>query len=91
MKVKNPSIVHKMTQAAQVPKDLADGAVLVTVTGQEEICVENYRGIIEYTDTCLLLQAKHCRLEIQGRGLCINYYTCEEMKIVGHIQQIRYV
>lgn len=80
-----------MTQAAQVPRDLADGAVLVTMTGQEEVCVENYRGIIEYTDTCLLIQAKRCRLEIQGRGLCITYYTCEEMKIVGHIEQIRYL
>ena len=74
-----------------MPRDLADGAVLVSITGQEEICVENYRGIIEYTDTCLLIQTKHCRLQIQGRGLCIHYYTCEEMKIVGHIEQIRYV
>ncbi len=91
MNVKNPSILHKMSQAAQLPRDLADGAVLVSITGQEEICVENYRGIIEYTDTCLLIQTKHCRLQIQGRGLCIHYYTCEEMKIVGHIEQIRYV
>lgn len=91
MSSKNQSIVHKMAQAAQIPKDLADGAVIATMTGQEELCVENYRGIIEYTDTCLLLQTKHCRMEILGKHLCITYYTCEEMKVVGHIEQIRYL
>ena len=56
MSSKSKSLYHKISAAAQIPKDLSDGAVLVTATGQEELCIENYRGIIEYTDSRLMLQ-----------------------------------
>ncbi len=58
MSSKKKSLYHKLSAAAQIPEDLADGAVLVTMTGQEEVCVENYKGIIEYTSSRLMLQTK---------------------------------
>lgn len=91
MSSKKRSLYHKISAAAQIPQDLADGAVLVTVTGQDELCVENYRGIIEYTSTKLILQTKKCKLEIKGQNLYIAYYTGEEMKVTGHIEQINYL
>lgn len=63
----------------------------MTATGQEELCIENYRGIIEYTDSRLMLQTKNCRLEVLGKNLFISYYTGEEMKVTGHIEQINYL
>ena len=89
MSSKSKSLYHKISAAAQIPKDLSDGAVLVT--GQEELCIENYRGIIEYTDSRLMLQTKNCRLEVLGKNLFISYYTGEEMKVTGHIEQINYL
>ena len=91
MSSKTKSLYHKISAAAQLPRDLSAGAVLVTVTGQEEVCIENYRGIIEYTDSRLLLLTKNCRLEILGSRLFISYYTGEEMKVTGHIGQINYL
>ncbi|MEE0418526.1 MAG: YabP/YqfC family sporulation protein [Lachnospiraceae bacterium] len=91
MSSKKKSLYHKLSAAAQIPEDLADGAVLVTMTGQEEVCVENYKGIIEYTSSRLMLQTKNCKLEIQGKHLYISYYTGEEMKVTGHIEQISYL
>ena len=91
MSSKSKSLYHKISAAAQIPKDLSDGAVLVTATGQEELCIENYRGIIEYTDSRLMLQTKNCRLEVLGKNLFISYYTGEEMKVAGHIEQINYL
>lgn len=40
----------KITDQFGVPKDLTMGAAVLTVTGRSEAYVENYRGIIEYTD-----------------------------------------
>ena len=88
MSSKSKSLYHKISAAAQIPKDLSDGAVLVTATGQEELCIENYRGIIEYTDSRLMLQTKNCRLEVLGKNLFISYYTGEEMKVTGHINYL---
>ncbi|MBS7339980.1 MAG: YabP/YqfC family sporulation protein [Lachnospiraceae bacterium] len=67
------------------------GASIVTVTGNSEAFVENYRGIIEYTSQVILLQGKTCRIEICGKRLSIVYYTNEDMKISGWIDQIRYL
>ncbi len=40
----------KITDRFGVPKDLVMGAAVLTVTGRSEAYVENYRGIIEYTE-----------------------------------------
>lgn len=91
MSSKSKSIYQKLSSGVQIPKDLSDGAVLVSLTGQEEAYVENYKGIIEYTSSRIILQTKKCKLEILGKHLYISYYTNEEMKVTGHIEQINYL
>lgn len=73
-----------------LPRDLLLGSVILTVTGQKEACIENYRGIIEYTPAHIRLQTKTCQLIIGGQNLCIDYYSSEEMKITGTICEIKY-
>lgn len=76
--------------ALQIPKDIVQGAVLMWVTGRQELCLENYRCIVSYTEEQIRIQAKNCQVVIQGRNLRINYYTCEMMKISGWINNIAY-
>lgn len=80
-----------MVESLKLPKDSMLGACIVTVTGNSEAFVENYRGIIEYTGEVILLQGKTCKIEITGKRLSIVYYTNEDMKISGWIEQIRYL
>lgn len=79
-----------LVESLELPKDLMYGAVLVSITGQQEILIENYRGILEYTKNHISLQTKTCRLVIRGKDLNINYYTNEEMKITGRIESVFY-
>ncbi|GHU64402.1 hypothetical protein FACS189418_8950 [Clostridia bacterium] len=74
----------------QLPKDLMLGAVIISITGQHEAYVENYRGIIEYTEQVIRLQTKTCRVCIFGKKLEIIYFTNDEMKIVGEILEVKY-
>lgn len=80
-----------VVESLKLPKDSMLGASIVTVTGNSEAFVENYRGIIEYTSQIILLQGKTCKIEICGKRLSIVYYTNEDMKISGWIEQIRYL
>ena len=80
-----------LVESLELPKDLMYGAVLVTVTGNSEMLVENFRGIIEYTSERIRVQTKNCQVQIQGQKLLIAYYTNEEMKITGTICQIQYL
>lgn len=74
-----------------MPKDVALGAPILTVTGQTELMVENYRGILEYTELMVRVQTKAGQIKITGKRLQIDYYTNDEMKITGRIRQIEYI
>ena len=80
-----------MVESLKLPKDSILGASIVTLTGNTDAFVENYRGIIEYTGDLILLQGKTCKIKICGKRLCIDYYTNEDMKISGLIEQICYL
>lgn len=82
---------EKFIETLQLPKDICLGALKVTMTGNYEVWVENYRGILEYTESTILLQAKTCQVCFEGSRLCIEYYTNEDMKISGCIQCVRYL
>ena len=80
-----------IVESLKLPKDSLLGASIVTVTGNCEAFVENYKGMIEYTDETILLQGKTCRICIMGKKLSIDYYTNEDMKISGRIKCVEYL
>lgn len=78
-------------ESLKLPKDSLLGASIVTITGNQDVFVENYRGIIEYTDCQILLQGKNGKIQICGKRLRIIYYTNEDMKINGWIESVKYM
>lgn len=82
---------EQFVNSLKLPKDTFFGVPMLTITGNREIWMENYKGILEYTTTRILLQAKTCQICIEGKGLSIDYYTNEDMKISGCISDIRYL
>ena len=80
-----------LTQSLKLPGDVMMGALVVTMTGNREAWIENYRGILEYTDSVILLQGKTCQICFQGKKLSIDYYTNEDMKISGYISSVTYL
>lgn len=81
----------KLLESLQLPRDVCLGALRVTLTGSTEAWVENYRGLLEYSEEAILLQGKTCQVCFEGMGLTIDYYTNEDMKISGCIQNVRYL
>jgi len=81
----------RMAEAANMPKDVVLGVPIVTITGQIEANIENYRGIIEYTDVLVRIQSKSGQIRVTGRNLKISYYTNDEMKITGRIERVEYI
>lgn len=80
-----------VVESLKLPKDSMLGASIVTVTGNTEVFVENYKGILEYSDELIVLQGKTCKIELVGKRLTIVYYTNEDMKISGRIFCIKYL
>lgn len=51
-----------LVESLQIPRDLAFQESVITLTGEHEVLLENYRGILEYTETHLLVLTRHCRI-----------------------------
>lgn len=81
---------YQLIDKIDLPKDVLLGMMNIRVTGRYEAYIENYRNIIEYTDTVIKLQGKNVRLKIIGKNLMINCYNKEDMEIRGIINEIIY-
>lgn len=80
-----------IVESLRLPKDTMLGAAIVTITGNREAFIENYKGILEYTTESIVLQGKNAKICFEGSSLSIDYYTNEDMKISGSIDTVRYV
>lgn len=89
-KQKKSKIREQVIEQLELPRDLLAGDAIVTITGRSSLVIENYRGILDFEDSFIKIQAKNCRILITGSHLIIDYYTNEEMKISGFFQQIQY-
>ena len=83
-------IREQVIEQLELPKDFLLGEAIVTITGRRELLLENYKGILIYEDSFIKIQTKNNRILITGQHLSIDYYTNEEMKISGCIEQIQY-
>ena len=68
-------IKEKMVSAMDLPKDVIQNASVITILGRNELCIENYRGIIEYTDTLIRVQTR------AGQIHCLIRYLSGYVKI----------
>ena len=81
---------ERILDTLPLPQDIIHGDIRVTVMGNREIWIENYKGLLEYTGTSIILQAKTCKLQVEGKCLNIDYYTNEDMKISGRVTCLKY-
>ena len=81
---------ERLASAASMPKDVTLKAAVVTALGNFEVCIENYRGITEYTECLVRVQTKGGQIRLAGKNLRVEYYTNDEMKITGRIEMIQF-
>ena len=81
---------YRMADAANLPKDVVLGVPILTLTGHYEVNIENYRGILEYTEQLIRINVRNGQIRITAKSLEINYYTTTDMKITGKVEKIEY-
>ena len=85
-----PKIASAISRKFQMSEDIIAGAPLLMGYGRGRLCIENYRNIIEYTDSLIRIQTKTGRIHIIGRNLVIAYFRDDGMCVVGDIGTIEY-
>lgn len=91
MKKHENSLSQNIINACQLPKDVLEGAFIISMTGNHEILIENIKGIINFQSDIIILQCKKNRIQIVGNNLKIDSYSNEEIKVTGLVNEIKFI
>ena len=72
----------------EIPKDVLYGDVLIRLSGNRQAVIENYKGILLYTNEEVVIACKRVTLRIYGCGLHIQYFSGTDMKVTGEIETL---
>ncbi|MBD5530929.1 MAG: sporulation protein [Lachnospiraceae bacterium] len=81
----------RLTERLSLPKDFVYGECLISMLGNTELTIENYRNICLFEENCIVVALKHDRLLVQGSRLEILYYREDELKIRGRISGLQFL
>ena len=79
---------EKMSETLSMPKDVTLNFPRLVLLGKTELTVENFKGIVEYTDNLLRLNTSTHLLKIEGQNLTISNMTSEDVEVKGQINKI---
>jgi len=81
----------KLANILDLPKEIILNYPLISVNGNEDIVVQNYKNLVEYTSTILRINTFCGILKIEGKNLNIDRITSEDIKISGSIYKIEFL
>lgn len=87
-KAERITYLESLSNQLRLPSDMLAGAPIITAIGRNELYIENYKGILEYSNNFIRILTKIGRMNIEGKNLNIVYFTNDEMKIIGMIYSI---
>ena len=82
------SLKRKLLGSFDFPDDITVGASKIIIIGESEICLENYKGILEYCHDVIRVKLEDKIVSIIGCNLEICTVTDEDLQIKGEIKQL---
>ena len=80
-----------MTEALELPKEIMLNLPLISLVGREEVTIENYRGILEYSEEVVRIGTAAGVLCLKGNGLCLKQLSAECMVVTGTITGMEFL
>lgn len=84
------NIKEKVAEALTLPKEIVLDLPKITMIGNGQVFIENYKGVIEYDNERIRINTSKGIMKIFGESLEINTITTEEIFIKGYIKNIEF-
>jgi len=79
------------TKFLEVPKEVVVDLPVITMMGNEELNIENYKGVIEYSEERIRINTTKGVIKIEGRAMLLKQITDEDIQIIGTIIKIEFI
>lgn len=80
-----------LADAFQMPRDVVLNLPRISLVGNLQIVVENFHGVVEYTEEQVRVALVRGQLLVTGRELAIAYVHSEDILITGFIDRVEFV
>lgn len=80
----------KLSNELNMPQDVICGTTIITLQGNNDLVIENYKGLICYSEQEIQIQGKKEVVKVTGKNLFIHYFSNSDMKITGNISCISF-
>lgn len=84
-------VKERFADAFSLPKDVISNATILYAIGQTNIYIENFKSILAYSNSEIMIKGSDGKITVQGKGLCIDYYSTQDMKITGQICNVTFI
>ncbi|MFR1739534.1 MAG: YabP/YqfC family sporulation protein [Clostridia bacterium] len=78
----------KIGKILEMPEEVCSNIPKITITGFNELILENYKGILEYEEFFARIITNIGILNINGFNLNLEKMTNDDIKITGKIESI---
>ena len=78
----------KISKMLEIPEEVCSNIPKITITGFNELILENYKGILEYEEFFSSISTYIGIVNINGFNLNLEKMTNDDIKITGKIENI---
>ncbi len=82
------SVREKLAEMTAIPDEILLDTFRMVMTGERDITVENFKGILEYSPNLIRLRVTGGRMAVEGAELEIKTVTDDEIQIGGRIRSV---
>ena len=78
----------KISKMLEMPEEVCSNIPKITITGFNELILENYKGILEYEEFFASISTYIGIINVNGFNLNLEKMTNDDIKITGKIENI---
>ena len=82
--------LQRLAGILEIPQDIVLDLPRITMLGNQQLLVENHKGIIEYTPSLVRIKLNQGELMIFGKGLMLSNLQIEQILVEGTVGEIKY-
>lgn len=77
---------EKIDKILELPKEVCSNVPKITITGFDEMIIENFKGILEYEEFFVRINTHIGIININGYQLGLENMTNDDIKVTGKIE-----
>ena len=83
--------LERFSRALDLPADIVAGLPRIQIVGNNEVIIENHKGVLLYNDTDIHINGGGVIIKLHGDGLSITAMNATELAVRGKLLGVDFV